>query len=34
MDGPHDLGGKDGYGPIDVAAPPFRADWERRQWAL
>lgn len=34
MDGPHDLGGKDGYGPVDVTAPPFREDWERRQWAL
>lgn len=34
MDGPHDLGGKDGYGPIDTSAPPFREDWERRQWAL
>ncbi|MEO1537155.1 MAG: nitrile hydratase subunit beta [Pseudomonadota bacterium] len=34
MDGPHDLGGKDGYGPIDVNSPPFREDWERRQWAL
>lgn len=34
MDGPHDLGGKDGYGSIDVNAPPFREDWEARQWAL
>jgi len=34
MDGPHDLGGKDGFGPIDVDAPPFRNDWEQRQWAL
>ncbi|MEO1154209.1 MAG: nitrile hydratase subunit beta [Pseudomonadota bacterium] len=34
MDGPHDLGGKDGFGPIDVTAPPFREDWEARQWAL
>lgn len=34
MDGPHDLGGKDGYGPIDVDAPPFREDWEARQWAI
>lgn len=34
MDGPHDLGGKDGFGPIDVDAPEFREDWERRQWAL
>ena len=34
MDGPHDLGGKDGFGLIDVTAPDFREDWERRQWAL
>ena len=34
MDGPHDLGGKDGCGPIDVNAPPFREKWEQRQWAL
>ena len=34
MDGPHDLGGKDGFGPVDVNAPEFREDWERRQWAL
>ncbi len=34
MDGPHDLGGKDGFGPVEVDAPPFREDWERRQWAL
>lgn len=34
MDGPHDLGGKDGFGPIDVNAPPFREGWEERQWAL
>ncbi len=34
MDGPQDLGGKDGFGPIDVDAPPFREDWEARQWAL
>ncbi len=34
MDGPHDLGGKDGFGPVDANAPPFRHDWERRQWAL
>ncbi len=34
MDGPHDLGGKQGFGAIDVDAPPFRHDWERRQWAL
>lgn len=34
MDGPHDLGGKQGFGAIDVDAPPFRHDWEERQWAL
>lgn len=34
MDGPHDLGGRDGFGPIDVDAPPFRHEWEQRQWAL
>ncbi len=34
MDGPHDLGGKDGYGPVDVTAPPWREAWEKRQWAL
>ena len=34
MDGPHDLGGKDGFGPVNVGAPEFREDWERRQWAL
>ncbi|MEL6167581.1 MAG: nitrile hydratase subunit beta [Pseudomonadota bacterium] len=34
MDGPHDLGGKDGFGPIDVHASPFSHDWEQRQWAL
>ena len=34
MDGPHDLGGKDGFGPIDVDSPPFAAAWEARQWAL
>ena len=34
MDGPHDLGGKGDFGPIDTAAPEFRHEWERRQWAL
>ena len=34
MDGPQDLGGKESFGPIDTAAPDFRRDWERRQWAL
>lgn len=30
MDGVHDLGGTDGFGPVahDPEEPPFRADWE------
>lgn len=34
MDGPHDLGGKQGFGPIETDAPAFRYDWEERAWAL
>ena len=36
MDSVHDLGGKQGHGPIDVHEPvePFHADWEARAWAL
>jgi nitrile hydratase beta subunit len=36
MDGVHDLGGKQGFGPIDVNEPetPFHADWEGRMWAI
>ena len=34
MDGPHDLGGKQGFGAIDVTAPEFQFDWEARAWAL
>ena len=34
MDGPHDLGGRQGFGPVDTAAPPFRHEWEKRQFAL
>lgn len=35
MDGIHDLGGMEGFGPVDVAADaPFTHDWERRMWAL
>lgn len=34
MTRPHDIGGKSGFGPIDVNAPPFQEDWEARQWAL
>lgn len=36
MDGIHDLGGKQGYGPVDVNEPeePFYADFEGRMWAI
>ncbi len=36
MDGVHDLGGKQGFGPIDVdeIEIPFHADWEGRMWAI
>ena len=36
MDGMHDLGGKQGFGPIDVNEPeiPFHHDWEGRMWAM
>ncbi len=36
MDGIHDLGGKQGYGPIEVdeAKTPFHADWEGREWGI
>ncbi|MEM9912452.1 MAG: nitrile hydratase subunit beta [Pseudomonadota bacterium] len=34
MDGIHDLGGKDGFGPVAIDTPDFEHDWERRQWAL
>lgn len=34
MDGIHDLGGKDGFGPVPVDTPDFQHEWERRQWAL
>lgn len=36
MDGIHDLGGKLGYGAIDVNEPeePFHADYEGRMWAI
>ena len=36
MDGIHDLGGKLGYGPVDVNEPedPFHADYEGRMWAI
>ncbi|MDH5798190.1 MAG: nitrile hydratase subunit beta, partial [Paracoccaceae bacterium] len=36
MDGIHDLGGKQGYGPVPVVAgdAPYTHDWELRMWAL
>ena len=36
MDGIHDLGGKQGYGPIDVddEGNPFHHDWEGREWGI
>ena len=35
MDGIHDLGGKQGYGPIDVDDDEvFHADWEGREWGI
>ncbi len=36
MDGIHDLGGKQGHGPVPVAEgdAPFSHDWERRMWGL
>ncbi len=36
MDGIHDLGGKLGYGPVDVNEPeaPFHDDFEGRMWAI
>ncbi len=36
MNGPHDLGGAMGFGPIggSEAEPPFHAEWERRVFAL
>jgi nitrile hydratase len=36
MDGIHDLGGKEGYGPIEVDddGSPFHHDWEGREWGI
>ncbi|MGR3292264.1 MAG: nitrile hydratase subunit beta [Paracoccaceae bacterium] len=36
MDGIHDLGGKQGFGPVPVESgdAPFRYDWEKRMWAI
>lgn len=36
MDGIHDLGGKEGYGPVetDDGGGPFHHDWEGREWGI
>ena len=36
MDGVHDLGGKQGYGPIkvDESDAPFHHEWEAREWGI
>ena len=36
MDGAHDLGGRQGFGPVDAGEPevPFHHDWEGRVWAI
>lgn len=36
MSGPHDIGARPGYGPIDTApdAEPFHHEWEARVFAL
>ena len=36
MDGIHDLGGKHGFGPIEVTQTekPFNSEWEAREWGL
>ena len=36
MDGVHDLGGKEGFGPIPIDASdnPFQHPWEERMWAM
>ena len=36
MDTLHDLGGKQGFGPVDVNEPeaPWHHDWEGRMWAM
>jgi nitrile hydratase beta subunit len=36
MDGIHDIGGKLGYGPVDVNEPdePFHAEFEGREWGM
>lgn len=36
MDGAHDLGGRQGFGPVDAGEPeaPFHHPWEGRVWAI
>ena len=36
MNGPHDMGGVSGFGPVqpEPNEPPFHAEWERRAFAL
>ena len=36
MDGPHDLGGKQGFGPVkvDEKEEPYHSDWEARVWGI
>ena len=36
MNGVHDMGGMDGFGPIDIETdePVFHADWEKRMYAI
>ena len=36
MNGIHDCGGRDGFGPIDIdpEQPIFHADWERRMFGM
>ncbi len=36
MNGAHDMGGMDGFGPVEAEAgePVFHDDWERRAFAL
>ena len=36
MNGVHDMGGMDGFGPVEVEAdePVFHSEWERRAFAL
>ena len=36
MNGAHDMGGMDGFGPVEIETdePVFHAEWERRAFAL